>query len=220
MKFRKINIVFLLLAILLLAVSCKKEEKKVTFSGTVIDANSSTPVPGATITLATKKIESGVYNSNYQNIGTVTSDGNGQFSIESKYEASIGYRIFVSRDKYFESYTEISSDNVTDGSNYNANYSIAAEAYIKLHIKNNVPFDSLDAISYSYINAQPGCLGCCNNTVFQGVGDTFETTLKCKTFGNKTNKVEWRVTKNGAIIVHSQDVFCTPFDTTIFEILY
>jgi hypothetical protein len=210
----------LIFVIFLFTISCKKDEKKVTFSGTIVDFYTDTPISGAQITLASKKIESGVYNSNFQDITTIISDGNGQFSIDSKYEAVVAYRIYVKKDKYFDNSTEINSNSVSEGTNYNANYSIAPEAYIKLHIKNITPYDSLDVISYSYKNLQPGCIDCCNNTVFQGVGKFFETTIKCKTFGNKNNKVEWNVTKNGFTILHSQDVFCTPLDTTNFEILY
>ncbi|NVO02668.1 MAG: carboxypeptidase regulatory-like domain-containing protein [Bacteroidetes bacterium] len=210
----------LVICLTLFFASCQKDEKKVTFSGTIVDSYSNNPISGASVTLASKKIESGVYNSNFQNITTISTDANGQYSIESPFESVIAYKIFVGKSNYFDFSTEINSNDVPNGSNYNATYSISPAAYIKLHIKNNVPFDSLDMISYSYKNTQPGCIDCCNNNIFQGIGQLFETTFKCKTFGNTTNKIEWRVTKNGTMVLHSQDVFCAPFDTTNFEILY
>jgi hypothetical protein len=210
----------LLLFSLFFNVGCKKDVKKVTFSGTVLDAHSNAPIAGSEVTLAVKKIESGVYNSNFQNITTATTDGNGQFSIECNYEAVIAYRIHVGKNNYFDSSTEINSNDVQSGTNYSANYTISPEAFIKLHIKNNMPFDSLDLVTYSYKNPQPGCVDCCNNTIFHGNGMLFDTIFKCKTFGNTNNKVEWVVKKNGQTVLHSQDIFCIPLDTTTFEILY
>jgi hypothetical protein len=200
--------------------SCRKDKNKITINGTVYDPNIKTYVSGANVTISSSRVTNGVYNSNYADIATTTTDGNGAFTFEFDKEKSAGYRIYVSKADYFDYTVDISDDNIIPGTPYTPNYTIYPVGYIKLHVKNTQPYDSLDFIAYSYASGYLSCYECCTNTTFKGYGDAFESTTKCKTYGSQDIIVSYHITKNSIDVAYTDTFFATPFDTTVFNLYY
>lgn len=223
MKSRNANI-FLLLVILLFFIfgisSCKKHKNIITINGHIYDPYSGLYVSSADVTISSCTINSGFYNSNYTDIATTSTDANGAFSFEFEQEKSSGYRFYIYKDHYFDNTIDIPESNIQPENIYAPTFEIYPSAYIKLHVKNNSPYDDNDFIAYSYDVGNAGCIDCCTNTVLKGYGKTYDSTYKCKTFGSKDVLINWHVTKWSIDMAYSDTVYCTPFDTTYYEILY
>ena len=201
-------------------ISCKKEKDKINISGTVYDPNLNTFLANAHVTISASMISSGFYNSNYTDIATTTTDANGVFTFEFEKQKSAGYRIFISKDNYFDNTIDINDADIVPGTPYTPAYNLYPVGYIKLHVKNSTPYDTSDAIRYSYTSGYLACYECCSNMLIKGYGKYYDVTSKCKTYGNQNAIISWSIYKAGYDVAHSDSIFCTAFDTTYYEILY
>ncbi|NTW31846.1 MAG: carboxypeptidase regulatory-like domain-containing protein [Bacteroidetes bacterium] len=215
----------IILCILLLPItvffnSCKKDKSSIIINGSVYDPNIKIYIADASVTISTSKVSSGFYNSNYSDIASTTTDANGNFTFKFDKELSNGYRIFISKNKYFDLTVDISGNDFQAGNTYTPVYEIFPVGYLKLHVKNNTPFDDNDFIAYSYTFGFLSCYECCSNIVNKAYGENYDVTTKCKTYGSQNVVIGWHVTKHGNDIAYNDTVFCSPFDTTYYEILY
>ncbi len=216
---KHITIFFILFVAIL--VCCKKNKDNTIFlEGKIYDPNQNVYVSNALVTISSSSIQSGIYNSNYQDIKTATTDASGFYSLEIPEEKVIDYRLFIRKDKYFENTVNISPDVLIPGETYTSDYNLYPEAYIKLEVKNNDPFDSLDFIAYSIKNAVYGCPCCCSDSIYQGQGEDYEKTIKCKVYGSQYVVISGHVNKNGSDNLLCDSVYCTPFDTTTYLLYY
>lgn len=219
----KINTFFPLIMILLMCIAgagCEKKQNTISIRGNVFDPMQNIAVANALVTISSSKITSGVYNSSYQDISITTTDASGNFSLDFTEEKSAGYRFYIRKEKYFDYTVDISANDITHEQTYTPNFNLYTVAYLKLEVKNTNPYDSADFISYRFTTGFLECYQCCTNTMFKGYGKTYDTIMKCKTYGNNTVSLNWIVTKNGIPINHNQNVFCTPNDTTFYQISY
>jgi len=210
---------FLLIIFLVICfanVGCKKKQNKISIRGYLFDPKQNISVAGALVTISSSKISSGVYNSNYQDIATTTTDASGNFSFDFTEEATAGYRFYIRKDKYFDYTVDVSADDITHEQAYTPTFNLYPEAYLKLGIKNIAPADSTDAITYYLTSGFLECYQCCTNTYFHGYGVSYDTVMKCKTYGSNMATVNYIV--NGTL--HIQNIFCTPYDTTFYQINY
>jgi hypothetical protein len=213
--------VIFFLALFIVTGSCRKnKDEDISVRGTVFDPNLNVYVNDAYVTISSIKVQSGIYNSNYQDIETVVTDYNGKFAFDIKKELASSYRIYIRKDNYFSYTVDISPDVLESGIVYSPTYNLFPEAYIKLHVKNTMPYDSTDFIAYSFTNSNLNCYECCTNNVFKGYGEDYDYTLKCKTNGSQYIKMNWHVTKNGTDISYKDSVFCIAFDTIFYQIYY
>jgi hypothetical protein len=223
MKNRIINI-FLLLAISVFITigitACKKHKNVITINGQVYDPYISTYLSGANVTISSSKLSSGFFNSNYTDIATTTTDANGSFSFEFDQEKSAGYRFYIAKENYFDLTVDVPDADIQPENIYTTTFNLYPAAYLKLHVKNTNPHDSTDLIAYSYNIDNISCAECCSNTITKGYGKTYDVTSKCKTYGSRDVQINWHVDKWNLDVAYSDTVFCAPFDTTFFEILY
>lgn len=217
------NIVLLVVISIFIATgiaSCKKNKNVITINGHVYDPYSGSFISGANVTISSSKLSSGFYNSNYTDIATVATDANGAFSFEFEQEKSSGYRFYIYKDKYFDRTIDVADADIQPENIYAPTFDIHPIGYLKLHVKNSSPYDANDFIAYSYNIDNISCMECCTNTVLKGYGKTYDSTYKCKTYGSRDVQINWHVTKLGYDVTYSDTIFCAPFDTTFYEILY
>jgi hypothetical protein len=213
-------LIFLITATSVYFNACKKDKNKITINGKVYDPNSKSYVSNASVTISSSRISSGFYNSNYTDIDNTLTDANGNFSFEFNKEKSGGYRFYVNKDKYFEITADIPDDDIVPGTPYTPVFNLYSEAYLKLHVKNSAPWNNDDFIAYYYTQGYLDCFECCSEHTNTGTGMLYDSTFRCKTYGSQNVIINWHVTKMGSDIAYSDTVFCLPFDTTFFEILY
>jgi hypothetical protein len=200
--------------------SCKKDKNKIMINGSVFDPNSNAYVSNANVIISTSKITSGFYNPNYSQIASTTTDVNGNFSFKFDKEKSSGYQIYISKNNYFDNTIDIPDADITAGKVYTPKYDLYTTAYIKLHVKNSSGYNSSDFIAYSYSTGALSCFECCSNNVIKRSGATYDTTFTCKTYGSQNVIINWHVIKSSWDALFADTLFCTPFDTTSYEILY
>lgn len=220
---RQYILVSLFISVLLttgILISCKKKNEKIIINGSVYDPNIQTYISNAHVTISAKLLSSGFYNSNYTELETTTTNSAGAFSFQFDKQKSAGYEIYISKDNYFDYTIDIPDANIVAGTPYTPEYDIYPIAYIKLHVKNTTPFDSTDFINYYYSTiTSANCFGCCNSTSFNGYGKTYDTTLKCKTYGSQHVIISYHYHQHWDY-ASFDTVFCLPFDTTEHNIFY
>lgn len=214
---QKIFIIIILFAFF--STSCKKEDKDSTIvKGTVVNPKNNAPISDAKVYLDGKILSGGVYNDNYSEIASATSDASGNFEINTKFQLVSAYRIRTFKNNYFESSASIPSDKITKGGTYTTSLTLLPAAWVKLNINNVVNFAD-DEIQYRFASAPESCFDCCNNQFLVGVG-SYHTTYKCRLPGDSYGKFYWTVKRSGVINPFTDSVYCVAFDTTVLNISY
>jgi len=220
---RQYFLYFILASVILITgimISCKKDKQKITINGSVYSPNLQSYVANAHVTISASMVTSGFYNSNYTDIASTTTDGSGAFTFEFDKMKSAGYRIYISKDNYFDNTIDVADADIVAGTPYTPSYNLYPVAFIKLHVKNTTPNDSTDFISYYYsTTGLPSCFECCSNTIFKGYGTAYDTIIKCKTYGNQYMKISGHFFQMWTAAI-SDSVYCVPFDTTSHNLFY
>ncbi|MFC2101273.1 carboxypeptidase-like regulatory domain-containing protein [Bacteroidota bacterium] len=215
------TLLFLLFIFILIYISCnKKHDDTISIAGTVFDPKINSYVQDATVSILSSRIEDGNYNPNYQVITSTQTDAGGNFSFEFKEEKVIGYRIKISKNLYFDNTIDIQADDLSPGETYNPSYHIFPQGFIKLHVKNAIPFDNDDKIAYNFSDGYLNCMDCCGKDAINGDGMLYEKTTICKTYGNQNVTISWTVRKNANTFSNNATIFCLAFDTVSYDINY
>lgn len=213
---------FLLISLLTVAItifSCKKEDdENIIISGTVTNPQNGRVISGVNVYLDGKILDGGVFNDNYSEIASGTTDASGKFEIKTAYQVVSSYRIRAFKTNYFDASNIISSESIQKGSNYTNNLSILPAGWVRLNINNVVNLPG-DEIHYKYAGTPQSCYDCCSNEYLIGTGN-YHATYKCKVVGNSYSKFYWTVTRNGIINPFTDSVYCAAFDTTVFNLGY
>ena len=212
------RILFFLLTIVLLT-GCNKTKNKLLFSGQIYSPNEDKNLANITVELQAQIIETGTYNSNFQLLQKVTTDGEGKYNITNDNVRASVFKLIAYANDYIRTESEINSDLVTVGKTYNHNFNLYSKAYLMIYVHNTAPADSTDEITISVIHSSPNCSVCCDisNAVFTGV---INDTLNCLVYGNQTVKVDYTVNTSSNFHHYSHNVYCPAFETETFSINY
>lgn len=200
--------------------ACRKDRNSITVRGTVFDPNTNANVEGALVVLSANKITSGTYSSGFEEIGRIQTAGDGNFEFNFEEEKAGSYRIYISKSGYFQHFEEISTEEINPETDYYSVFNFYPIGYIKLFVKNAIPFDGDDHISYSFTSGHLNCSECCSNSLHSASGMFVDDTMKCKTYGNQNVTITWNVNKNNQMTLHSGSVYCHAFDTVEYHIFY
>jgi len=205
-----------------LSVSCDKDKKNsIHVEGKIYDPNTSEYVEGAEVIIAASKLSSGgIFSSGYEDIASTATDANGTFVFDFTEDKFAGYQIRVSKPLYFSLIKDIPTADIQPGITFSPTYNMYPVGYINLKIRNAIPSDTNDFVSYSFTSGYLSGYNCCDNTLLQGHGIFFADTVFCKTYGNQNVTVTYNVSKNGTTHVYTQTKYCSAFDTTYFIIDY
>lgn len=220
MFMKNLIILPLLLILLVIASSCKKDKNKVIINGSVFDPNSLAYVEGVKISFMASKLSGGTYNSGYVEISNTLSDAQGKFTFEVDEDKVSGYRFFISKPNYFYIVKDYTADQLSAGEAHDLSFNLYPEGYVKLIVENKFPLDTADFIAYSFTNGYVDCDQCCNNVMHHGKGMVYNNTWKCKTFGNQNLTVTYYVTKNFTTNMFTKTFYCNAFDTASCFINY
>jgi hypothetical protein len=220
MKKRTLTLLLLFIVSLYTFVSCKKESKNIKVLGFITDV-AGNKIEGVNVTLQGTLLQGGAYSTGFSDIATVKTDANGFYKIDTKWQTVDKYKITLFKYNYFENSYQYISDDFPIGEKVTKNLTIDPMAWIKIVVNNVDPDGNGDRISYKYDTDKFSlCADCCNNTPIVGNGMLYSNVLKCKLTGNKNAKISWTVQKGGSITSYTDNVFCTAFDTTTFNINY
>lgn len=208
-----------LLSILLIS-ACKKDDQTYQITGNIKDAGFNTTLEGVTVQLLGNVVESGVYNNNYDEVGTATTDAQGNYSIEITEKLVSGYRFYIHKDNYFDIYEEVETQEVQNVDGYTKTFDIFPISIVRVEVKNTSPVDGDDLIRFRMKNIESVCRDCCNNQFIEGTGPFYAVDKECQTRGEKTIYLEWIVTKNNYTTSYSGEILAKSFQVNTFQINY
>jgi hypothetical protein len=213
------SIIFVILSFV--SLSCKKDdENQIIVKGSITDPKTGSGIAGCSVYLDGKILSSGVYNDNFSEIASATTDGSGQFEIKTDWQVVSQYRIRAFKLNYFENSSLVSAESIPKGGTYSTTINISPVAWVRLNVTNIVGFNNDDQIQYKFASTPQTCFDCCGNQFIVGDGATYSSTMKCKVIGNRYNKFYWTVRRNGDTNPFSDSIFCPSFDTTVKVINY
>lgn len=186
--------------------ACRKINHETDVSGTVYDASTMAVISQAHVYLL--KENGNCFTCNPVPFADTYADANGNFSFNYKADKGYSYSLGATATNYFDE----PGGNiyvVNFKNNKNEKILLKPHAYLKLHIKNTIPFNGDDVIGVNFTTSP-----------FHFYGTQIDTTLTAKVFGNSTNPVSWAVTKNNLITNYSGSIYCPRFDTTTYTINY
>jgi len=191
--------------------SCNKESGPTTVNGTVRDVTTNSGVADAEVGLFETDGESAF------GLGGVLmeekySDASGDFAFN--FTARQGYQYYVQaiKDQYWNNQT----DNITfvdnTGGKTDVTVFLQPEGWLELHIKNEPPMSSFDVLTMGVI---------LNGDYPNLYGADVDTIICCfLVMGNTDNRIVWFVDEGYGDTSYFEYVYCNPFDTTYYEILY
>ncbi len=194
--------IFFLFSILFL--SCQEDEHyQTTVVGRVIEFDTHQPIAGATVFMVKTK------NSNsLVHFSETTSDANGGFTASFVAEKDYTYYAYATYNNYlFHNFVYLPF-----GQTNNINILLSKPGVLKVHVKNQNPFngdDKLEIINSDYY-FQPHVYN----------GTSIDSTVYITRFGNMSNKVYWKVTKNDSTIYFDSAFNFISLDTIAFDLFY
>lgn len=193
---------------LLMIVSCRRDEnvmRSTKVNITVRDLETSDSLPYSTVV---------IFKVNRDNSSIVTPEHEGTADSLGFYSYT-----FMADENYYY-YATATSGNyliknyelVNRGIESNIDVKLAKPGYLAIHLKNTSPVDANDEInifnSNYYLLYQ----------IFEGMA--IDTTIVITAYGNQSNPVNWKVTKNDTTITYNQSFNYISLDTISFDLFY
>jgi len=207
---------------LLIWTGCNKDENgNLKIAGKVTDPKviGGGEISGLTLTLLNNKLQGGTFSNTFDEIMSVTTDANGNYSFEFERENTIDYKIKGQREDYFPIDIIISPDNVDPGVTYTQNIQILPEAEISVRIFNETPESEEDKCTFQFLTAGFPC-DCCTGDQTEYVVMDIDSTSTCLLEGNSWIKYYYIVDKPSVFYSILDSVYCDSFQTTDLEIAY
>jgi len=213
------NFSIIIIVVILLA-SCGKKTRSIAISGNIFDPALKIPVENTKVILKASKIEGGIYNPNYVEIASATTDISGNYEMNINIEKVSGYRFVIEKTNYFSSEEDIKTDILETNSTYSYSKNIFPIASIHLMVSNKTPQSMDDEIKYRYTNIESQCKTCCNNNPITGTGPSYSADSQCDTRCETWINLVWVVTKNGIQHLYQDSIFTHAFQTSNYKIDY
>jgi hypothetical protein len=215
---------FIALSILTLNIlflgACKKDVKTYSIAGAVSDPQLHSKVSSAKVSLKASKVQSGVYNPNYVEIDSYTTSSDGKFSFSVKHDNVSGYRIDITKNKYFDASIDLKTENVQNNGLTNISLDLIPIGEITLIVKNTTPQTADDNIKFRFSNVAVQGKDCWTNSATEGIGPSYNLTKTGKVSGNKEMYLEWIVTKKGNQHIYKDTIWSEAFKTVTYHINY
>lgn len=202
--------------------SCNKRENgKIIIKGSVYDSRSGIYVDNASVNLATKKVNQGVYSSTYSNLSNSRTDASGKYEFDFKFEKYLDYRMLIRKENYIEKTQIVSGDYTSiNVPLLMPTIDLIPSGYYKVRVKSQFPFNNNDFMRFQILNANFNECDCCRNIIFTHTGTSFDTTYKCISYAQQYLYFKLETVKNGVETIKIDSVFIVKGDTTFAEVLY
>ena len=209
-----------IISILLFVASCKKKSNDIIITGKVYSPNESTYLQGVKVSLKGQLFQNNTWNSNYQEIASVTTDASGQYRIEHENFRTNGLKLVSSKSQYITSEKNLNFEEIIPGEEFTANMTIYPQSFLLIKVKNTIPANDDDQITVHLDLPTQDCETCLQsgNILFEGadVNDTIAGIV----YGKQDYTVKWTVNSNGQIQQYSQTVHSNINDTATVNITY
>lgn len=208
----------LLLLVLPLLVSCKKETGEIQIEGRLHDPYGGNYISDATVSLQATGVVDGVYSAAYTTLISGTTDADGCFSFVIDESAYDSFRFTFIKDGYFLSQDIQSAASIDPEHPFSGAFEMYSRSFIKITVQNILPHDNSDEITIYIANPPSGCSECCSSDPVQMSGMAIDTVINCTCYGGYELLINYAYTKNSSSFSYSDTVECVPFDTTYHSI--
>ena len=211
---------FVSLALILMMFSCKDEERIITIQGKVSDPVLAIDLSQVEVKIYTKQAGNGTVSNVFVYQQTEITGDDGLFKFEIPFKYTIAYKLEFSKQDYFETNSEIHSEEINSDDTYFEEVSLLPKGTLNIHLKNSFPFNENDLINYRIVDWSYSCDGCCPSGFHEFQGMDVDETINCLVIGGSEYTVEYIVFKNGNSNASHRIVFCNPFQVTDVNISY
>jgi hypothetical protein len=206
------------LLVLLVAVvsSCKKEPIQYVFEGTVTESVSNSALGGVDVTVSQRVYDGNVASSFFNTAGSSTTASAGTYHINFDREKVVEFKIELTKDGYFEQEEIIVSGDIVPEDPNIYDYTMEPKSWIRFNLMN---FGGLttDDFTMIHFNFREACDGCTTNGYFHYYGQVDSTFTFTTTGGVYTR---YSYLNPGATMYNHDSVYTTPFDTVDVNINY
>ncbi len=214
------NFVFIFLISPFFLTHCKKEKKDIVynFEGAILDQNSNNGIPDAKITLSKREVSSGTFSSAFSNVDSYFSNSNGAYVLKSDFGTIESFKFKIEKENYFAIEKTFNPDEFRPNEVNQLDFSLIGKGVVSIRIKNNIPFDLFDEISFNSLN--PSCNTCVkfNSIVLKEM--LVDTVLIGNVEANRYFKFQYTIKKNNSTTNHLDSVFCVLGDTSFYNLNY
>ncbi len=212
--------IFLFFVTPLFFVFCKKESKDIVynFEGYILDVNSKIGINDAKISLFKKEVASGTFTSAFSSVDSYNSSSNGSYILMSDFGTIESFKFRVEKENYFTIEQIFNPDDFKPNEVNQLDFSLVGKGVVSIRIKNSIPFDLFDEISFNSIN--PTCSTCVkfNSIVLKEM--LVDTVLIGNVEANRYFKFQYTIKKNNSTTNHLDSVFCVLGDTSFYNLNY
>ncbi|MEI6766496.1 MAG: hypothetical protein WCM76_12735 [Bacteroidota bacterium] len=204
------KIVLCLLVLLISAQACKKitEEWTATkVNGTVINWYTRQPIPYADVKITTVKSPG----NSGETLAEFKTDENGNF--DYTFHADKDYTYLIGAKKQEACFSGGYPAGLSKGKKNHIEISGYQTTHLKIHIRNNSPYDVYDKICVQYFDYSAHC----------ATGTSIDTVFICGDFlreGSSYQNVHIEVTKNNITTSRDTTIYLYPCDTNYISINY
>ena len=203
---------FIIVLLIFVSLNSCKKNKSTTVKGTVVDATRSLAgINNATIYLQEKDANLTCFSCLPQTIATYNADALGHFSFSFEGKNGYSYSIVASATNYYSNIGSGDYSSLNNNEKNNIEVPLKPIAWLKLHLKNTIPFDGSDQIGIS---------GDMFGVPQQYYGSSIDSTCFFEVYGNNNINITWGIIKNSIQTNYSGLIFCPSFDTTSYNINY
>jgi hypothetical protein len=204
---------FFLISILFVA--CEKDPIQYTVEGTITTSLGG-PLSGAEVELSQNIFSANTTNNYYSPAGNEVTDANGKYSMTFLREKVVEFEFSVSKLDYFPYTASLNTTQIKTDKINELNVTLDPKAYVQFNITNTWPNDE-DEFKLIIQNFREGCNTCATNTTLY-LNGAIDTTINYTTTGGVYARFIYiNVTGGGSKI---DSVFATPFETTVYDIIY
>lgn len=213
----KIHLKSALLAVLVFLFSCDQDSNDILIQGIISDPDQAGVVEGAEVVLKVIEMQNGTWGQNYTTKASTISENDGSYSFKIPFFYTIAYKLEISKDRYFHESIQL-EENEFDNNSCTKNIEIHPKATLKIHLRNNFPFNNQDKVRYRILDWEAPYDDCCPSTYTEFTGMNIDEIVECLVIGNQSYTIEYTYTRNNNSNVGLIDLFCKPFETNLAEI--
>lgn len=197
--------------------SCNKNKTiQYEFGGIITGALTDTPISGVSVKISQKTVNNGVSSNEFSLIGSASTGASGAFNISFDREMVTEFLLTFRKDNYFDLDIVESSANVTTAEINTYNEELDPKAWVTFDIENTFPNEA-DHFKLVTQTFREGCSECAVNMTTEFYG-SLDTNITYATTAAEYVKFTYINVTEGSSKVDS--VYTTPFETTVYEIIY
>jgi len=176
--------------------------------GIVIDATTGDPIYDAQVYLLEAKLTGEIFGPPpaWYGIDSIQTGAFGRFEFGYDNREGYTYSVYAYKYNYFENVAP--EQIIEENGHQNLEIEIFPIAYLTMRIHNINDYDEWDYLVV-------------NDLYESFYGNSIDTSITIDVYGNTSETITWFVNNDGVFsTAFNYEIYCPPFDTTFFEILY